>query len=158
MITVGVDFSKFEAVMAQLSPEELDRRARSAMNESLAYLQGEVAKAIPVGVSGNTRQALFTEIRGKALPEIRGIVANPFLHTIVLEKGRKPGRMPPVEALRLWCQRKLGNAKLAFVVARAIGKKGTKAWRETKGLHMFENAAKNGQATVNRIWQKWFRL
>ena len=44
-----------------------------------------------------------------------------------VEKGRKPGRMPPIEPLRLWSARKLGDPDAAFLVARKIAAKGTPA-------------------------------
>ena len=44
---------------------------------------------------------------------------------IVLEYGRQPGRMPPVEALKVWSAQKLGDEKLAYVVARNIARRGT---------------------------------
>lgn len=41
------------------------------------------------------------------------------------EFGRRPGaRMPPASALVGWSRRKIGDGRLAFVVARSIGEKG----------------------------------
>lgn len=45
---------------------------------------------------------------------------------IVLEYGRKPGRMPPVSALEGWAEQKLGDKRLAYIVARNIAQRGTK--------------------------------
>lgn len=46
-------------------------------------------------------------------------------HALAIHEGRTPGaRGPSASMLEEWCQRKLGNKKLAFVVARAIKKKG----------------------------------
>lgn len=44
-----------------------------------------------------------------------------------IEFGRRPGSMPPPEALRRWARRVLGNEKAAYPVARAIGRRGTPA-------------------------------
>jgi len=53
---------------------------------------------------------------------------NTSRHAPYVEHGRRPGRRPPpVSALRGWCRRKLGNADLAWAVAKKIGKKGIKA-------------------------------
>ncbi len=46
-------------------------------------------------------------------------------YAAAVEYGRKPGKMPPIEALKKWARDVLGSEKLAYVVARAIGKKGT---------------------------------
>lgn len=42
-----------------------------------------------------------------------------------LEDGTPP-YMPPIEPLKGWAKRKLGNEKLAYVVAKAISEKGIK--------------------------------
>lgn len=44
-----------------------------------------------------------------------------------VEKGRKPGKMPPVAPIERWAKTKLGQSGLGFVIARKIGRKGTKA-------------------------------
>ena len=51
-----------------------------------------------------------------------------------VEHGRAPGRMPPIGPIELWLRRKAGvtDRSAAFLVARAIGRRGT------KGARMFE--------------------
>lgn len=49
---------------------------------------------------------------------------NVSAHAKYVEEGRRPGRPPPVRALMGWAQRKLGDARLAYPVARAIGRRG----------------------------------
>lgn len=47
-----------------------------------------------------------------------------------IENGRRAGaKPPPVAALREWCRLRLGNANLAYPVARAISRRGIKATR-----------------------------
>jgi hypothetical protein len=60
--------------------------------------------------------------------------------------------MPPVKAIQQWARRKLGDSSwgTAFVIARAIGRKGTKA------THAFRDAATSGRGVVNRIWLRHF--
>ena len=43
-----------------------------------------------------------------------------------VEFGRPPGKMPPVDELKKWCKRKLGDESLAFAVAQHIKKNGTR--------------------------------
>lgn len=44
-----------------------------------------------------------------------------------VEYGRKPGKRPPVAPIERWAKTKLGQSGLGFVIARKIGRKGTKA-------------------------------
>lgn len=47
---------------------------------------------------------------------------------IALETGRKPGKMPPVDALKRWARFRLGNEDLAFPVAKKIASRGTQKY------------------------------
>ncbi len=47
-----------------------------------------------------------------------------------LETGRKPGRMPPPQALERWASLKLGNRAAAFQVARKIASSGTQKFQQ----------------------------
>lgn len=44
----------------------------------------------------------------------------------VQEYGRKPGKMPPVGAIKRWARIKLGDEGLGYPIARSIARKGTK--------------------------------
>ena len=57
------------------------------------------------------------------------------LYAAPVEYGRRPGKMPPVAAIAKWATRH-GITTPAFVLARAIGRRGT------KGLHYMEKAAR----------------
>lgn len=68
-----------------------------------------------------------------------------------VEYGRKPGKMPPSDAIKLWVIRKLGLSgkeadSAAFLIARAIGRRGTKAAR------MFQKGYKEGLPIVLDLW------
>lgn len=54
------------------------------------------------------------------------VIDNSAPHLVFVERGRKPGKMPPSKALRPWAEKRLGDGRLAFVVARAIGRRGIK--------------------------------
>lgn len=43
----------------------------------------------------------------------------------VVEEGRGPGKMPPIEPLRLWAARVIGDADAAYPIARKIANEGT---------------------------------
>lgn len=150
MITIRIDLPTMQATLHRLDPRRLDHPVVAAMNESLGYLQGEVQKRTPID-TGLGRGSVFTDLRGQPAG-LRGIVASPLVHMLVLERGRKPGgRMPPVEAIRAWLVRKGGDASMAFVVARAIARRGLPAHK------MFEESAAKGLGTVRAIFSRHLR-
>lgn len=69
------------------------------------------------------------------------VLYNDTVYAGIIERGRRPGKMPPKEAIRQWLEQKLRGrmrnrgrrqaeaARLAFVVARAIGRRGLPAHR-----------------------------
>ena len=71
----------------------------------------------PVRTGGGRRSIGTVEVRSG-----HNIVSD--LHMLVMEEGRKPGTMPPVEPLERWARRKLGVRGLGFVIARSIARKG----------------------------------
>jgi hypothetical protein len=152
-IDVRIDTSK---VLAALDKMQVKRRLGAAMQESVVYLQGLVQAATPAD-TGLHRGSVFTEVRGTPL-ELRGVVASPLKSMLVLERGRRPGqRMPPLGPIRAWLQRHGGTeaAKLAFVVARSIGRRGLFP-RQGKpdGYRMFEQAAHRGADAVHAIFAR----
>lgn len=50
-------------------------------------------------------------------------------YSLWVERGRGPGRMPPVEAIRKWTTYKGINPDAAYPIARKIGERGTRATR-----------------------------
>ena len=49
-----------------------------------------------------------------------------------VDLGRRAGRMPPVDVIRDWLRRHGGDVDMAFVVARSIGRRGTKGLKFMK--------------------------
>lgn len=152
-ISITIDTSHLKRVMDGLTPKALAKRAFAAMRESVIAIQGGVQDNVPVN-TGVSRGSVFGEVYGHTIADLRGVVASPLEHMTVLEYGRRPGqKMPPVAAIQLWARRKLGDGSrgTAFVIARAIGRRGTRAH------HMFRDAANAGQSVVTRIWLRHFR-
>lgn len=95
--------------------------------------EGAVIAATPVGASGHLRQSIthqpFATPTGAGM---RVFSTDVPIKVASVETGRSPGKMPPVAALELWVARKLGAEnvhQVAFLVARAIGRRGTKGAR-----------------------------
>lgn len=72
------------------------------------------------------------ELRSSITPEVRlegwntlGVVGSNKLHAPYMETGTKP-HWPPIAALEVWARR---HGVSAFLVARAISRRGTKAHR-----------------------------
>lgn len=45
-------------------------------------------------------------------------------YAIYVDKGRKPGKMPPLKAIAEWSKRKRINPKYNYAIAKKIGKEG----------------------------------
>ena len=123
---------------------------RNAMLKSVAVIEGAVRAETPVNV-GTTRAAWQSQVRG-AGPDLVGRVFNPAEWAIPLEVGRKPGKMPPVDAIQYWVERKglaqgEDSRQVAFLIARAIGRRGT------EGAHMAERGMANATPAVVKIWR-----
>ena len=122
----------------------LTDQARAYLELALQDLAGFISEEAPVGVSGNLAQSFGAspatadggiEITGSTLETLEGRVFSSLPYAIVIDQGRTPGaRMPPPAALITWVERVLqvGGSReevetVAFLVARAIGRKGIQA-------------------------------
>lgn len=96
-------------------------------------------------VTGN----LIRSLDFKILNDVNGlfleILAAPYFQYV--DKGRKPGKMPPSGPIKKWVERRgivikgQSSAQTAFVIARSIGKKGIKPLNITNKL--IDNIIKN---------------
>lgn len=115
----------------------VDRRVIAMLADVGAYAQRLAVDKAPTGVSYNLRGSIVSELRGTPAARAQEVSSSVF-YAPIQEEGRKPGKRPPADALLLWVTRKLGapdNAEsVAFLVARQIGRSGTKAH------HMFQQA------------------
>jgi hypothetical protein len=100
------------------APQEL----AGAMQKSLSLVQGEATRAL--GGHGLRRMAgaLSSDVRVGGT-SIQGTltVAHPGFW---VERGRRPGKQPPIAAIRGWA---LERGLTPFLVARAIGRRGIRA-------------------------------
>ena len=102
---------------------------RKAMQKSVVLIQKNVRPLTPV-FRGKLRDSIEWEIRGAGV-NLVGVVGSTMkkeIYPSVMEFGRKKGAMPPPKALERWVQLVLMVPKkeikgVAFIVARAIGKK-----------------------------------
>lgn len=117
------------------APQTTEKHAKKAMYKSVTTIEAAWKPNIPRGATGGYKSSIFSKVEGSG-PNIIGRVGSnikkPFPYPLVVEHGRKPGKMPPPSALERWVHLVLkvptDRAKgVAFLVARAIGKRGIKA-------------------------------
>jgi hypothetical protein len=91
----------------------------------------EVVQRTPRGWSGALADSYHTELQAAGTAHPRAVLSNPLIYHDPVEDGRRPGKMPPPAALVPWVGSKLGippgseRDQVAFLVARAIGRRGT---------------------------------
>lgn len=130
---VTIDTTELNKLIAQFpaltsaAVAELDK----ALTMALVVTEGEVIKRTPKGVSGHLQQSWQTTQAHTSPTAAMGAVVSNWPYAAAVEYGRKPGKMPPVDAIELWVRRKLQidddkrARSVAFVIARAIGRRGT---------------------------------
>lgn len=131
-----------------LHPEALHKGLLGAFGETTQLLEAYIGKATPEGVGGNRtglKASLFSEVREQGT-RISSITGTTKAYALPVEFGRRPGQKPPpYRSLIEWVGLRFGISdpkrvkRLAFVIARAIGKRGTRAYRQSPpGVRMFE--------------------
>jgi hypothetical protein len=108
----------------------------------------------PVGVSGRSRNSIFSKVQTLAT-EVVGRVGSTLkeVYPSVIEFGRRKGKRPPSSALERWVYLVMGVPKdrarsVAYVVARAIGRKGI------KGKKIIRGAFADRQQRIRRRWEQ----
>ncbi len=149
--------SNAAAIAARLQVVAEFKPVRDAVQRVLLRMETEARrKAKPHGVdTGTLARSIMSNLNPPMTP-IGGSVFTTNRLAPVIEVGRKPGRMPPVDPIARWAKRH-GIDAAPFVLARAIGRHGT------KGLYMFKAALAVGQRELAndlhgaalRIEQQW---
>lgn len=133
-----------------------ERHLRDALDGSLRGIQGLTRINMPVGVSGNARNSIDVEVKslgGNVEGRVFSNIRSPYPYPLVIEFGRKPGRMPPPSALRLWVRRVINPPDrlingVAYLVARAIGRKGI------KGRYPLKKAVESSRVRVGMFFRE----
>lgn len=112
---------RYEQELAgKLKKTTVSRQLKLAGDKVVSYLRSGSAQV--KGATGQYSTGWMSRRRGNAL-----VVSNKAKHMIYVEKGRKPGRMPPPSAIRRWATSKGMKADAAFPIAKSIAKRGIKA-------------------------------
>ena len=89
-----------------------------------------------INSTGTASRSLNTKVTDVKL-EIKGL-----RYIGALDKGRSPGRFPPVDAIRDWVAQKLGisgneNNSIAYLIGRKIANEGTSIYQDkSKGIEL----------------------
>jgi hypothetical protein len=127
----------------------------NVMYEATSFLEGEVKKLTPIGVSGakgGLVSTIYGEVIDRGSPVVKGVVATQSPYGEVIEKGRRAGKTwPPEGALLRWIEVKMHAPeeqakRLEFVIRRKIGRKGF------PGVHMFERAITRGWPRLRKMF------
>jgi len=192
-LSIEIDTSQVDRFVARFpvsGPRIAERELRIGLDDALGYTMTQVVDRTPVN-TGVLRESIYDEITGLRVNiggvDLEGIVSSSDYEPKVnaVEFGRKPGKMPPVEAIALWVRRK-GLAGAYKVTAGKTGRHTRIGKREqqrredwslawaiaikikragTKGAFMFTKAFEASQsyivkvmdAAVDRILNAWSR-
>lgn len=95
-----------------------------AMRQSAILIQSYAKMHAPV-FRGMLRLSIAQNVT-ESSTHIKAEIGSGLVYADVVEEGRQPwpGAMPPLDDLRLWARRKLGDERLSYVIARAIKRRG----------------------------------
>lgn len=105
---------------------ELESRRRATMWRAVISVREEARSRIH-SPEGRARRGIGGRVVG-AGDSLRGIIAARNAAAVFAQRGREPGKMPPVRKVGAWLRR-LGHERSpasAFLVARAIARRGMK--------------------------------
>lgn len=113
------------------------------------YVEGEARREAKPhsGDTGELARSIKTSIAPVGNP-LSAKVSTDKSYAPYAEEGRRPGRMPPVDAIADWLRRHGGDETRAFQVARSIGRRGT------KGIFFMKKAFEAGEKKANSIMRE----
>lgn len=123
--------------MANIKDTGLRKALQILGVEAVGYLTKVLAEKNKRATGSLIRSLDFTIVK-KMDDLMLGIIANDYLTYV--DKGRRPGKMPPIKPIQSWVKAKpikiknMSERQTAFVIARSIGKRGIKPTNIMDGL------------------------
>lgn len=114
----------------------------------------ELYKAVMLQVDKVNTTGLSKSSLGMEMTNEGGRVTGALSIVAAIGTGRKPGRMPPVDALKRWARLKLGDEKIAWAIAKKIETEGTKRF-QTKD-NMLDYIVETFPVILERITDNFF--
>jgi len=126
-ITVTIEEESLQRTLKRLAYifPKIQKKVQGEVRRSALAIQSDARMRVPVA-SNRLRSSIRTQFRGDRLG---ARIGSKLQYAEYVEKGRRPGRMPPSSALEAWVRTKVSveNIKsIAFLIARKIGREGTK--------------------------------
>lgn len=118
---IGAD--KLGKGLARASSKTLPVNLQKAMTVSCLLVEGDARRGAKRD-TGRLQNSITHHITGNASSSLVGKVGPSVAYGLYVERGRRPGRPPPVSALAGWARR---HGISPYLVARAIGRRGVKA-------------------------------
>lgn len=103
------------------APATLATEVRTALTAGSLLIEGAARGLAPKDIGRLGGSITHTITGGGA--NLTSKIGPSVAYGLYVEKGRKPGRMPPIGAIQGWANRKGINP---YVLARSIARKGTK--------------------------------
>jgi hypothetical protein len=125
MVALTIDVhgaDELAARMGKAASGVIPSQTKTAMETSLLLIEGDARRGVRRD-SGRLQNSITHRISGGG-GNLTGEVGPSVKYGIYVERGRRPGRPPPVAAVAGWARRHGINP---FLVARAIGRKGVRA-------------------------------
>ena len=136
---------------------ELKPALIAGMELTVSAAEAEVVKWTPVD-QGILRASVYGRVVDQ-WPKVIGLLGSPLVYAEAINDGSKP-HWPPRAPIQAWVHRKFGVSgpvmmRIAFLVARAISRRGTRAHGNfTRGLAMAERVGPRFiEAAVRRVEQ-----
>jgi hypothetical protein len=147
-LKVTANIEGLEKLIARF-PEASVAARREKISEAALLLERAIKQATPEGAGPiHLRDTIFQQVRQSGV-SVWGIVGTPAVYGEPVEMGTRP-HFPPVAPIRFWVEKKLGYSgkeaqSVAFLIARAISRRGTKPQR------MFHRGFEENEARVMAI-------
>lgn len=144
-LTVTVSLKGFISNTTEANKMKNEEVVKS-LETILMWLWRKVAEKTP-SVTGYLSGSIKpSSITGTGI-NIQGSIGSPVAYALPVEMGRKPGKMPNVEAIKMWMKSKLkiDDNKTAFLISRAIMRNGIKP------VSMFKNTLDEETDYINRM-------
>lgn len=151
ILDLHIDVEQKKPVNAEAMEDQADATIEGGLTEMGQLLERTVKEETPLGATKLLRGSIFSELRGVPVREL--IVSSTQPYAPPVERGRQPGKFPPLGPIVLWVRRKLGAGSekearsIAFLVARKIARKGT------PGAAMFYKGFTRARPALERIAQ-----
>jgi hypothetical protein len=110
------------AGLKKAAERTLPTETRSAMEHALLLVESDARRGVKRD-TGRLQNSITHRIDGSGGGNLRGEVGPSVRYGLYVERGRRPGRPPPVSALTAWARR---HGVSPYVVARAIGRRGVR--------------------------------